>query len=195
MQTNTPNNPKSMPQQTNVQSGENSAIVTETAIPSSVQETCDAQKTGFHKVICPDGIVYLPIGINIDRIYGEKLGLDHPFSKVIASIICQKIIEGHSLVSICKLPGFPPYSAVDSWKRSKKEFKEMINDANKHRAEMDAETAMSVSKTGNKLRVETLRWSAGVNHPAKYRPSPNRKSKDKLPPADFIVDGGKKKEC
>lgn len=124
---------------------------------------------GFHKIITPDGIVWFPKGINPDRVYGEQKGRNWPYSNVIAALICQCVTEGKGLVEISKQEGFPPYSEIIKWKR-KPEFKAMLTEAQKHKAEYHAERAIALAGIGfaNKLQVDTLKWSASAENPEKY---------------------------
>lgn len=121
------------------------------------------------KIITPEGIVWWPKGINLDRAYGERTGQDWPYSRVIGCLICQCVVEGKGLVEISKQEGYPPYKTILYW-RTKPEFGKMLSQAFKDKAEYNAEKAIKLAGEGEttKLHVDTLKWSAASDNPDKY---------------------------
>lgn len=145
----------------------------------------------YHKVITPDGVVWMQKGFNPDRVYGEKIGNDWPYSNVVGALICQEVIEGRGLVEISKKEGFPPYKVIVAWKR-KPEFASMLRQAFKDKAEYNAERAISIAKDGfaDKVLFDALKWSASSDNPEKY--SANKKTKKQAEIIRFEIEGKEK---
>ena len=56
-----------------------------------------------HQVMGPDNqLVWVERGVNPDDVFKDKRKTDWPFSEVIADLICQQVVEGASLTSVCK---------------------------------------------------------------------------------------------
>lgn len=156
--------------------------IKEIARNQTVQDLLGDDKDLYHKVVCTDGVVWVMKGFNIDRIYNERLGVDFPFSLVIASLICQHVTEGKGLVEISKQEGFPPYHVMLNWKKSRPDFAKELSQAQKAKAEFNAEKAVSAASkgTGDKLYVDTMKWSASAENPEKYAQKTQTK-KETLP--------------
>jgi hypothetical protein len=86
----------------------------------------------------------------------------------IQAMICDMIVKGESLTSICSMPDFPSMGAVYLNRRWFPEFDDRIRDAYRIRAEMFHDlaitTAMEVTNKEDvpaaKLKVDTLKWAA-----------------------------------
>lgn len=140
----------------------------------------------YHKIITPDGVVWMQKGFNPDRVYGEKSGNDWPYSKVVAALICQQVIEGKGLVEISKQEGYPEYKVIVSWKK-KPEFATMLRQAFRDKAEYHAERAIAIATTGrgDKILFDALKWSATSDNPEKY--SANKKTNKTVQPIKFEI--------
>ncbi len=135
----------------------------------TVAETLKTTDQEFHKIICPDGIVWFPVGINPDRVYNEHHAVDTPYNHTVGSLICQKLTEGKGLIEISKMEGFPNYATILKWKK-KPEFSKMLNQAFKDKAEYNSERAIALANAGstNKVLVDTLKWSASSDNPDRF---------------------------
>jgi len=105
------------------------------------------------------------------------MGVSSGYNPVVGDLICQKITEGGSLTSICKLPGFPQYALICRWKRTNESFRKQLAEAREDRAEAlrdsllllsdnVAEDSDAIAKVRN--QVEARKWCAAADSPAIY---------------------------
>lgn len=129
--------------------------------------------THFLESALPNGsTVWIQEGIN--PVVGGMREIT--FNPITVDIILQKIAEGGSLTSICKLPGFPTYPTFCRWKRQHPWIEEALDSARRDRAEFLRDEAMRQALEADEdnvsaqsLKHEALKWGAGVDH-AKYSP-------------------------
>lgn len=94
----------------------------------------------------------------------------------LASHICDLIREGHSFVSISKMPNMPPYSAIMRWRHLHPDFAEAIKRAKQDRAELYhdrvIEEADNIATEEDakiaKPKIDAYKWAAEKNNPEEY---------------------------
>jgi hypothetical protein len=99
------------------------------------------------------------------------------FSPFLIDEMCTRIVEGGSLTKICQAEGFPTYSQLAHWRRTYPWIDEALSRARRDRAEHLRDQALDealATESGRDapaqtLKVETLKWAAGVDH-EKYNP-------------------------
>lgn len=119
-----------------------------------------------------------------------------PYSQVIADKICELLIDGMTLMEICKQEGFPTKGTVYSWRNKYKEFDERVKKAKELRAESFHDKAIETAEQAEKrtihqsrLQVETYKWAAEVGKPSEY----GKQTKvvgDANAPIGFIISTG-----
>lgn len=118
----------------------------------------------------------------------NKGGRPTKYSLGIALVICERLADGESLVSICKDPGMPKKTAVYEWLASKKDFAEMYARAREDQADSLADQIIALADempmeitddkgttrfdsayvTWQKNRVDARKWVAAKLKPRKY---------------------------
>lgn len=119
--------------------------------------------------------IMVQAGLSHDKI---KLSETYLYSETLGDVIAQKMLEGHTLTDIAKMPNFPSHYTMARWRRHHPDFDEKIRFARKYRAELLRDEALSMSKRaenfhkdavpGAKLRIETLKWAAEKDDPETY---------------------------
>lgn len=156
------------------------------------EDMLEVGKDGFYEAELQDGTkVLIQKGVSLDKVTGYK---SIPFSNVMADVICQKVVEGHSLTQICGKDGIPPYPTVIRWQQQHPEFKEALQYARQDRSETFHDKAInqaekSIDSGADKLRVDTYKWAASVGNPETYG-SKTKVIGDKNAPLQLIVDTG-----
>jgi len=127
------------------------------------------RREGFTKVMHEGQEVLVPTGMNIESYKPSKV----KFNKVVADIICDHVAGGEGITKICKRPGYPSYSIVRRWMRENESFAMAINEARRARAEClydeimdqveDVENLSKDELAALKLKIDTMKWGAGVN--------------------------------
>lgn len=124
----------------------------------------------IHQIRGPNGeLVWVQKGINPDNIFDDKRKSDWPFSQVIADLICGQIVEGQSLLSICRQEGFPSYAIVCRWKNEQPLFKADLEAAYEDRREFFIEKILALIdeiKSGDSIKkislmLDAFKWCAG----------------------------------
>ncbi len=150
----------------------------------------------YIKIKAPDGKdCYIQKGINPDKVLSPVP--KYEFSWIIADIVCQRIVEGERISSICKDKNIPSYGIISRWRRENTKFDEALKLAQEERAELFHDKAIKVaeeSKDKNEvandtLKVNTYKWAAGVGNPDRF----GNKTKlvgDKNAPLAFVLDTG-----
>jgi hypothetical protein len=98
------------------------------------------------------------------------------FDAMTADMIVEKIAEGMSLKELTLLPEFPSRATINFWRRSVPEFESRLEDARRYRAEYYHDHALTLadeicdrdSATVNKVKIDTYKWAAEKNDPARY---------------------------
>lgn len=104
------------------------------------------------------------------------------YSDTLAELIVQRVSEGLTLSQICKPrhgvagePIMPPYFVVAKWRLERPDFNEKLEQAFKDRSEVfhgkaieQAELANEDNSAGQKVIVDTMKWSAGVDNPDRF---------------------------
>lgn len=113
------------------------------------------------------------------------------YNQTVAATICERLIEGESLRSVCRDPEMPALSSVMLWLTKHSEFTEQYAKATEERAagmfedmfdiadDVDVDPA-SVAKA--RLRVDTRKWALSKMLPKKYG--------DKITQEHTGTDGG-----
>lgn len=110
----------------------------------------------------------------------------------IGDIICERLVEGESLRSICRDPDMPVVSTVFRWIRMNPEFSKQYADAREHQADTLADEILEIADNSTndwmekhgkddagwqlngdhyqrtRLRVDTRKWIASKMKPKKY---------------------------
>jgi hypothetical protein len=119
-----------------------------------------------------------------------------PYSQVTCDAIIELLIEGHTLMDICKRDGFPPRGVVYAWRTKYKEFDERCKKAKELRAEAFHDKAIYVAEESKKstvhsdrLKVDTYRWAAEVGRPSEYGKQ-TKITGDPDAPVGFVISTG-----
>lgn len=121
------------------------------------------------RIDTPEGPVFIEKGINFDI---TRVLKGTPYSEVLADLICQKVVEGFSLVEACRKMNLE-YSTLCRWKRENEAFKERLAEARRDRAEaLHDEMLARARRTGTSARthIEALQYSMERGDPEQYAP-------------------------
>lgn len=143
------------------------------AIQSTKDDILKAKQERMSQVQMPDGsLIWLENGVNIDNLAPRKRWT---YSSIIIDLICTKLLEGKPLSQICKEPGMPPYYILSSWRRKYDEVDQRIKDARMDYAEILREQVLEEAMAADedsvqtaKVRMDALKWAAGVDNPERY---------------------------
>lgn len=115
-------------------------------------------------------------GIDLDR-FANRVSR-WLYSNVMGQVIAQTMVEKNlSLKKVCEENGMPPYSVVCRWRRQHQEFRQMLEDARRDRAELLAEEALELADDADedadaiskaRLRVDVRKWAAEKADPDKF---------------------------
>jgi hypothetical protein len=151
-------------------------VDTETGAVVSIQNEYDVPPVNFIEAEVDGKKVLVQSGMPIDKSQG--LPLAFPYTKALADIICQKLIEGTPMSKIVNIPGMPGLFTIGQWRRRHSDFEDAIKFARKMRAErlrdealLEAESASGLAGefvAGSKLKVDTLKWAAEKDSPEDY---------------------------
>ena len=125
------------------------------------------------------------------------------FNEVVASMICQRIQEGETLLDICKPHAgtvnqkiLPPYFVVAQWRRDHPEFDEQVKQSFKDRAEIfhghalrQAELTDEDNASAQKVLVDTYKWAAGIDDAERFG-TKTKISGDAENPITFVINTG-----
>lgn len=104
-------------------------------------------------------------------------GRPSDYSKEIADKICEKLIEGKSLRSVCKEEEMPAPSTVFKWLREHKDFSEQYARAKQESSDAMAEEILDIGDevvadkdavAKARLQVDTRKWLMAKMKPKKY---------------------------
>jgi hypothetical protein len=97
------------------------------------------------------------------------------YSSYVVDLICEKIVEGESLKTICMSPGFPTYATLCRWKKQVEGIQEQLDQARRDRAEMMRDEAWQIAKDAkehnvdsSKLKVQTAQWLASTDNKERF---------------------------
>lgn len=99
------------------------------------------------------------------------------FSREIADTICERLIEGESLRTICLADEMPSKATICRWLATHDEFRDQYAHAREFQADTlfdesldiaDATGANASDVQRDRLRVDTRKWMAGKLRPKKY---------------------------
>lgn len=105
-----------------------------------------------------------------------KMGTPSPYTDETRSEICRLLAEGNSLVSICKMKGFPEYSVAIRWLNDPRyeDFRKNYARAREEQAHVLAAQALEIADNPDedvqrsRLRWDARRWYAGKLLPKVY---------------------------
>jgi hypothetical protein len=117
-----------------------------------------------------------------------------PYSRKKADEIFNLIIEGKSLQEICKRKDMPARCSLYKWMAKYPHFKVLIEEAKKLRADALYDEALSEARNLSepemakvaKVKIDTLKWAAGIGNPNEYQPRPKEENKGNI----FIIHTG-----
>ena len=57
------------------------------------------------------------------------------YTPLVGEIFCQALVEGTTIMKLCRTQGFPPYNVIVRWRKENSSFAKMLDDAYKARSE------------------------------------------------------------
>lgn len=78
----------------------------------------------------------------------------YQYSSDFADLVCQLVREGMTLTKVCKMKGFPSYNTVCYWKGRHQEFKEMLVQAKKDRAEVYHDKMIDIAQEATEGKID-----------------------------------------
>lgn len=121
-----------------------------------------------------------------------------PFNEVTAEQICLQILEGKTLTQICENDAFPKIRTVYRWLINHDDFREMMEEARRIRAEYFADRIIGLTndeyedKTqveAAKMKFNALKWTAERSDPARFGPK-SKENSGKGSQANIIINTG-----
>jgi len=134
-----------------------------------------------------DRLIWAPKGTNPDSLPR----LVWPFSVVTCNQVLKKLIEGKTLLEICKEKGMPPRAVIYMWRRMYPDFDAEVKKAKEQAAEYIADEVREIAKNTktkkdavvNKVKINANQWLAEKQAPSLYGAS----TKNSGPPQVNIV--------
>lgn len=127
---------------------------------------------------------------------GKLRNLAYPYTEEIAIAICARIAEGDTLKYICSEDQFPPYYVVNYWRARYPEFKKMMEEARRARAEVFHDNIVEIAEDVDedtsksaKVKIDAYKHLAAVNNPEEYG-SRTKITGDANAPLSFIISTG-----
>lgn len=152
-----------------------------------VQET-------HHYIRGPNGNkLWVPKGTNPDDIPRTI----YPYNETTRDQILLHVTQGMSLAKIGDMEDLPPVHVIWKWLREHPEFRAMMEEAKKARAEFYADRVIAIAEQEHvhpddvpmeRLRKDVFQWGAEVNDPATY--GKRTKIVAEAAPAALLVDTG-----
>jgi hypothetical protein len=130
--------------------------------------------------------------ITDEKISPPKFGRPSLYSQELADKICEQVVLGYSMRTICKDESMPCIATVFSWFRTKPEFLAQYDKAKENQADTLAEDILDIADNGDndwmekndpdnkgyayngehvqrsRLRVDARKWIASKLKPKKY---------------------------
>ncbi len=143
------------------------------AVQSTKDDLLKMKQEKMVQVQMADGsLMWLERGLNLDS-YAPRRRWS--YSELVIDLICTKLLEGKSLKAICEEPGMPPMWVLSRWRRKYAEADQRIKDARMDYAEIirdqiieEALAADEDTVQTTKVRMDALKWAAGVDNPDRY---------------------------
>lgn len=137
--------------------------------------------------------IYVEDSIDLDRVKGFRGKVR--FSHTLIDLICQAIIEGHSIKDICSRDEFPSYYMLCKWKRKHEWVADALKQAREDRAEMLVSEAVHLlenAKSDGELKqagalAEIKKWQATKEAPTQYG---NKVEVSGQQPLTFVLETG-----
>ena len=93
-----------------------------------------------------------------------------------ADAICEQLMEGRSLHSICKQKDYPSIGTVMKWLRENPAFSQQYAHAREAQAEVMGDKVVSIAMEPEKnadpqmlrVQIDAIKWAAGKMRPLKY---------------------------
>jgi len=109
----------------------------------------------------------------MDKMKVVKIGRPSGYSVDVADTICQEIMTGKSLRTICAQEDMPGASTVYSWLREHPEFQEAYVRAREIQADVLADEIVEIADTEPdaqvaRNRIDARKWLASKLRPKKY---------------------------
>jgi hypothetical protein len=108
------------------------------------------------------------------------MGRPSGFSQEVADAICEALIEGKSLRSICLAEDMPSKATVCRWLAGNEAFRDQYTHAREFQADTLFDESLDIADERNndltqpdlvqraRLRIDTRKWMAGKLRPQKY---------------------------
>jgi transposase-like protein len=159
------------------------------AVQSSPYDFLENKFDRLVEIKTPEGPVFIEKGLSFDH---TKKSYTQEYSSALADLICEKIVNGYTVVEAAKEYGVD-YASICRWRREKEEFRVAVAQATKDRAENFHDQAImearSVNSGDKKLEVETLKWAAERGDPDKFGNKTTLRG-DKDAPITWVIDTG-----
>jgi hypothetical protein len=92
--------------------------------------------------------------------------------------ICERLIEGKSLIRICRMMDMPSHSTVMRWLQRNPDFREGYTVARELQADVLFDQVLEIADGENQknawIRMSARMWMVGRMHPKKYGRNPSR---------------------
>lgn len=125
----------------------------------------------------------------------EEIRHNTVYNPAIIDLICQRIVDGMSLTEVCKLPNMPGYSVLCRWRRQEPWIEHALEQARRDRAEAMRDQALAEAlaadednASAQRLKVDTLKWGASVDH-ERYNPKTKVEATINTPTVIQVVTG------
>jgi hypothetical protein len=109
------------------------------------------------------------------KLTGRPVGRPTKYSEALADRICEAMINGHDLMSICARPGFPDRVTVYRWMWSNPEFatridkvREALGDHAAYQIGQIAANCTNETAAADRVRLAALQWRASKLSPRRY---------------------------
>ncbi len=137
------------------------------------------------RVDTADGVVWIEKGLDWDVIPGLK---KEGMSRVQMDLICEAVTSGKLLVEACEAAGVT-YAEVCREKRWNKEFLQALEQAERDRAGLFVDQALTVADRSKKpyLQVETLKWAAEKGDREKFGDKKELVGQMGMGPVTFVL--------
>lgn len=117
------------------------------------------------------------------------------FSEVLLELLCDRIVQGDSLKTICNSEGMPSYAQLCAWKRSRPGVEERLAQAREDRGEWLRDLAMEEMDGADEdtvavatARHKALVWAAGVDN-SRYSPKAKVEASFNVPTQILVYTG------
>jgi hypothetical protein len=107
----------------------------------------------------------------------HKTGRPTSYTEELGALLCERLMSGESLRSICAEPDMPAASSVFLWLTKHPEFSEQYTHARLLQGETDADAVTDIGRRtlageydpqAARVAIDALKWSASKRAPKKY---------------------------